>query len=187
MKLHSFPSLGELSQDLRQRKTCDHVSDSRTAAHIFGVSQVVNSSVGKESACNAGNPSSIPGSGRSAGKGIGYPLQYFWASLVAQLVKNPPAMQRLGFNPWVGKIPWKKERLPTPVFWHGEFHVLYSPWGCKESDATERLSLSIYIKSFKMSPIKPSNRLKNFFSQGLAEFNLYYLLTAMWYAGSLVP
>ena len=51
-----------------------------------------DSSVGKESACNAGDPGSIPGSGRSAGEGIGYPLQYSWASLVAQLVKNPPAM-----------------------------------------------------------------------------------------------
>ena len=52
-----------------------------------------DSSVGKESTCNAGNPGIIPGSGRSAGEGIGYPLQYSWASLVAQLVKNPPAMQ----------------------------------------------------------------------------------------------
>ena len=51
-------------------------------------------SVSKESACNAGDPSSIPGLGRSAGKGIGYPLQYSWASLVAQLVKNPPARQK---------------------------------------------------------------------------------------------
>ena len=49
-------------------------------------------SVGKESTCNSGNPSSIPGSGRSSREGIGYPLQYSWASLVAQLVKNPPAM-----------------------------------------------------------------------------------------------
>ena len=52
-----------------------------------------DSSVGKESTCNAGDPGSIPGSGRSPGEGIGYPLQYSWASLVAQLVKNPPAMQ----------------------------------------------------------------------------------------------
>ena len=52
------------------------------------------SSVGKESACNAGDPGSIPGVGRSPGEGIGYPLQYSWASLVAQLVKkNLPAMQ----------------------------------------------------------------------------------------------
>ena len=40
------------------------------------------------------------------------------------------------------KIPWRRERLPTPVFWPGEFHGLYSPWGRKESDTTERLSLS---------------------------------------------
>ena len=54
-----------------------------------------DSSVGKESACSEGDPHSIPGSGRSAGEGIGYPLQDSWASLVAQLVKNPPAMQEI--------------------------------------------------------------------------------------------
>ena len=52
-----------------------------------------DSSVGKESACNAGDPGSIPGLERSPGEGIGYPLQYSWASLVAQLVKNPPSMR----------------------------------------------------------------------------------------------
>jgi len=52
-----------------------------------------HSSVGRESPCNAGDPNSIPGSGRSPGEGIGYPLQYSWAFLVAQLVKNPSAMQ----------------------------------------------------------------------------------------------
>ena len=51
------------------------------------------SSAGKESACNAGDPGSIPGSGRSPGEGIGYPLQYSWASLLAQMVRNLPAMQ----------------------------------------------------------------------------------------------
>ena len=51
-----------------------------------------DSSGGKESACNAGDPSLIPGSGRSSGEGIGYPLQYSWASLMAQLGKNLPAM-----------------------------------------------------------------------------------------------
>ena len=49
--------------------------------------------VGKESICNTGDPGLIPGLGRSAGEGIGYPLQYSWASLVTQLVKNPPAMR----------------------------------------------------------------------------------------------
>ena len=48
---------------------------------------------GEESACNAGDPGSIPGLGKSPGEGIGYPLQYSWDSLVAQLVKNPPAVQ----------------------------------------------------------------------------------------------
>ena len=52
-----------------------------------------DSSVGKESVCNAGDPSSISGLGRSTGEGIGYLLQYSWASLVTQLVKNLPAMQ----------------------------------------------------------------------------------------------
>ena len=66
------------------------------------------SSASKESACNTGDPSLIPGSERSSGEGIGYPLQYSWASLVAQMVKNPPAMLENGFCPWVGKIPWKR-------------------------------------------------------------------------------
>ena len=48
------------------------------------------------------------------------------------------------FNPWVGKISWRRKRLPTLVFWPGEFHGLYSPWGHKESDTTERLSLSLW-------------------------------------------
>ena len=57
------------------------------------------SSTGRESTCNAGDPSLIPGSGRSSGEGIGYPFQYTWASLVAQMVKNPPAMQETWDQP----------------------------------------------------------------------------------------
>ena len=60
-------------------------------------------SVRKESTCNAEDPFLIPGSGRSAGEDIGYILQYSWASLVAQLVKNPPAMQET----WVGSLGWE--------------------------------------------------------------------------------
>ena len=63
------------------------------------------------------------------------------ASLVAQLVKNLPTVQRPGFDPWVGKTPRRRERLPTPVFWPGEFRGLYIPRGGKELDAIERLSL----------------------------------------------
>ena len=98
------------------------------------------SSVGKEYTCNAGDPSSIRESGRLAGEGIGYPLQYSWASLVVQLIKNPPAMQETWVNPWVEEVPWRRERLPTPVFWPGEFHGLYSSWDRKESDAPKWLS-----------------------------------------------
>ena len=94
-------------------------------------------SAGKESTCSAGDASSIPGSGRSAGQGIDYPLQYSWASLVVQLVMNLPATQETRLDPWVGKIPWRREPLPTSVFWPGEFHGLYSPLGRKESDTTE--------------------------------------------------
>ena len=51
--------------------------------------------------------------------------------------------RRPWFDSWVGKIRWRKDMLPTPVFWPGEFQGLYSPWGHKESDTTERLSLSL--------------------------------------------
>ena len=99
---------------------------------IYCVMGFPDSSVGNESACNAGEPSLIPGLGRSAGEGKGYLLQCSWASPVAQMVRNLPAMQET----WVGKIPWRRERLPTPVFWPGEFHGLYSAWGHKGSDTT---------------------------------------------------
>ena len=110
------------------------------------------------------------------------------ASLIAQLVKNPPTIQETRFNSWVGKIRWRRDRLPapvflgfpggsagkespcyvgdlglipelgrspgegkgypTPVFWPGEFHGLCSSWGHKESDMTQRLSLSLLKISF---------------------------------------
>ena len=129
------------------------------------------SSAGKESTCNAGGPGLIPGSRRSPGEGIGYPLQYSWASLVVQLVKKPSAgigmgntcksmadscqwlihvnvwqkplqyckvislqlvkingkkkkrnlqFGRPGFDPWVGKIPWRRTWQPSLVFLPGE-------------------------------------------------------------------
>ena len=54
-----------------------------------------------------------------------------------------PQCGRPGFDPWVGKIPWRREWLPTPAFWPRKFHGLYSPWDCKKSDTTEQLSLSL--------------------------------------------
>jgi len=82
-----------------------------------------DSSVGKESTCNAGDPSSIPGSGRSTGEGIGYPLQYSWASLVAQLVKNPPAMQET----WVRSLAWE-DPLEKGKATHSSILAWRIPW-----------------------------------------------------------
>ena len=77
-----------------------------------------DSSVGKESACNVGGPSSIPGLGRSAEEGIGYPLQDSWASLVTQLVKNLPAMRET----WVQSLGWEdplEKGKATPLQYSG--------------------------------------------------------------------
>ena len=63
----------------------------------------LGSSAGKKFTCNAGDPGSIPASGRSSGEGICYPLQYPWASLVAQMVKNLPAMRET----WVQSLGWE--------------------------------------------------------------------------------
>ena len=73
-----------------------------------------------------------------------YVCVYIQSSVVAQTVKNLPTMKKPWFNPWVGKIPQRREWLPTPVFLPGEFHgqrslVGYSPWGRKESDTAEQL------------------------------------------------
>ena len=81
------------------------------------------SSAGKEYACNAEDPSSIPGLGRSPREGIGYPLQYSWTSLVAQMVKNLPAMQET----WVQFLGWKdplKEGMAT----HSSMLAWRIPW-----------------------------------------------------------
>ena len=74
---------------------------------------VPDRSLGKESVCNAGDPSSIPRSGRSAGEGIGYPLQCSWASLVAQLVKNLPTMwETMGLIPGLWRSPGEGKGYP---------------------------------------------------------------------------
>ena len=80
---------------------------------FFWGSGFPHSSVGKKSACNAGDPSSQPGLGRSAGDGIGDPLQYSWASLVAQLVKNLPAMRQTWVHiPGLGRAPGEGKGYP---------------------------------------------------------------------------
>ena len=94
-------------------------------------------SVGKKYACNAGEPSLIPGSGRSTGEGIGHTLQYSWAFPMAQLVKNLPAMRET----WVCSLGWEDalEKGKTT-------HSSILAWSHKGSDTTEQLSLShIYV------------------------------------------
>ena len=82
-----------------------------------------DSSIGKESACNAGDPGSILGSGRCTGEGIGYPLQYSWASLVAQLVKNLPVMRET----WVGSLGWENP-LEKGQATHSSILAWRIPW-----------------------------------------------------------
>ena len=103
-------------------------------------------SVDKESTCNAGDTGSIPGSGRSAGEVIGYPPQFSWASLVAQLVKNLPAIwETWGSIPGSGRSPGEGRVyslqyscLENP---RGQRSLVgYSPWGRKESYTTEQLN-----------------------------------------------
>ena len=101
----------------------------------------------KKSTCNAGGPSSFPGSGSSPGEGIGYLLQYSWASLVAQTIKDPPAMR----EDWIQSFHWEDPleegmathssilawRIPTD---RGAWWATVSPWPHKESDTIEQLS-----------------------------------------------
>ena len=108
-----------------------------------GISVVFrDGSAGKESTHNAGDLGSIPGLGRSAGEGIGYPLQYSWASLVAQTVEKPPTMQET----WVPSLSWEdpleEGKVPRSSVLAWRIPWKYRPWRCKESDVAERHSLS---------------------------------------------
>ena len=116
---------------------------------MFSVqSGFLDSSVGKEPTFNAGDPSSIPALGRSAGEGIGrLPTPVFLGFPVVQLVKNPPAMQEtwvrsLGSIPGLRRPP--REGKGYPLQYSGlENSMDCSPWGRKEWDMTERLSLAL--------------------------------------------
>ena len=100
-------------------------------------------SAGKESACNAGYPGLIPGSGRSPGEGIGYSLTFSWASLVAQMVKNLPVMQDTQIWSLGQEDPLEKGMATHPsifawrIPWTKEPGMSYSPQNCKESDMTD--------------------------------------------------
>ena len=96
------------------------------------------------SSCNVGHPGSVPGLGSSPGEGIGYPLQYSWAFLVAQMVKNLPAMSGdLGLIPGLGRYPGGGHGNPLQYSClenpHGQRSLAgCSPWVCKESDKTKQ-------------------------------------------------
>ena len=109
------------------------------------------SSPGKESICNAGDPGLISGSGRSTGEGISYPLRYPWAFLVTQLVKHPPAM----CETWIRSLGWEdpleKGNATHSSIQSGEFHGLHSPCGHQESDTTEQLSLTSVLSKPRAS------------------------------------
>ena len=82
-----------------------------------------DSSIGKESTSNAGDPGLSPGSGKSTGAGIEYPLQYSWASLEAQLVKNLPAMRET----WVRSLGWE-DPLEKGMATHSSILAWRIPW-----------------------------------------------------------
>ena len=107
---------------------------------MVGFQGFPDSSVGKESACNTRDPGLIPGLGRSAGEGIGYPLQYSWASLAAQQLKNPPAKQET----WVQSLSWE-DRLAKGKATHSSIlawsTVHVQPMG---SESWMQLSLSLF-------------------------------------------
>ena len=124
------------------------------------------SSAGTESTCNAGEPSSIPGSGRSPGEGISYPLQYFWASLVAQMINNLPAMWWENWvHPWVRKIYWRRVWQPTPVFLPGEYPWIEEPCGLQSMGsprvghdwATKHIDTYQVALEVKNPPAKPGD------------------------------
>ena len=109
-----------------------------------------DSSAGKESTCNAGDsgltgdPGSIPGSGRSPGEGIGYPV-FLGVPCGPAGKEYACSASRPGFDPWVGKIPGEGKGYPPQYFGLEGFHGPYSPCGHKESNMTKQLSLSKVI------------------------------------------
>ena len=104
-----------------------------------------DSSVGKESACNAEDPGLIPGLGRYPGEGIGYPLQYFWASLVAQLVKNLPAMRET----WDQSLGWE-DPLEKGKASHSSILPWRSPWSTVHGAAKSQTQLNDFQFQFHL-------------------------------------
>ena len=92
-------------------------------SHFSCVWLFLSRSTSKESTCHTGDPGSVPDLRRLAGEGIGYPLQYSWASLIPQLLKNPPAM----WETWVQSLGWK-DPLKKGISTHSSILAWRNPW-----------------------------------------------------------
>ena len=107
-----------------------------------------DSSVGKESTCSAGDLSSIPGSGRLAGERMGYPLQYSWASLVAQLIKNPPAMRETRVQSLGWEDPLEKGKATHSSIFAWNFSMDRRAWWHTVHGASEHWTrLSVRVRA----------------------------------------
>ena len=101
---------------------------------------------------------------------LGLPLWLWWSNIRLQF-------RRPGFDPWVGKITWRSERLSTPVLWPGEFHGLYSPWGHKESDTTKRLSLPLSCAQVERHGLWGTHLLTTF---SLLQYSILFWWSCWW-------
>ena len=122
-----------------------HFSNLRKTLNSLAWGRFPDSLVSKESACKAGDPGSIPGSERCTGERISDPLQYSRAALVAQLVKNPPAVREA----WAQSLGWE-DPLEKGKNTHSSMQTWRFPWtiqsmNCKELKTTEQLSLSLFL------------------------------------------
>ena len=103
---------------------------------------------------------------------------------MAQAVNNPPAIWRPGFSPWVGKISWRRERLPTPVFWPGEFCGLYCSWGHKSQKRLRDFHFHVLASCGRLVLLWTSLLalfLQNPIGFGLLCFNFYLFLCIFWF------
>ena len=121
-----------------------------------------DSSVGEEYPCNAGDPGLIPGSGRSAGEGIGYPFQYSWASLVAQPVKKPSAMKET----WVPSLGWE-DPVEKGKATHSSILDWRIPWTV-QSMGSQRVGHTGVTFTFKVRPWKSATPPLSYFTYFLS-------------------
>ena len=131
------------------------------------------SSAGKESTCNVGEPGSIPGLKRSSGEGIGYPLQYSWASLVAQIVKNLPAVQETWVQSLMGRSPGGGHGNPLQYFclenamdrgaWEAAVYGVTKSWTRLNDSAHTHASLNCFDQNSlcKVAPGYQKERVNN--------------------------